>query len=92
MQAMNADAPKNLVVGAVASLVVSLASMILLRDQVRQTYLGQSGYEIVKWVEPDWLTMSLFGVLLIVAVIAVVWMVALLARSGRQNSATGTGS
>jgi hypothetical protein len=80
MQAMNAAKPKLPVLGAAGALFISLISMLLLRDQLRQIRLSLSGYEIMPWVDTDWGLIGLFVVLLLVAVGTVLWMVAVLLK------------
>lgn len=81
MQAGSSERPGSKILGATAALVVSLVSMIVLRDQVRQIYLKAADYQLVRWIEADWLTIGIFVLLLLLAVGTVVWMVVQLSRA-----------
>ena len=77
--AVHAPRPVPLVRLGMGGLCLTLVCMVLMRDQVRQGALAASGYEPVRWVEPQWGNISVFLVLLVVGVLAVIWMVRALA-------------
>ncbi len=86
MQAINATEPGSLVLGAVASLLLTLLSMILLRDQLRGIYLAQAGFEPVQWIVPDWGPILLFVALFVLMIVVVGWLVRLLVRAPKSGS------
>lgn len=72
--------PARFVLGGSAAAVLSLASMILTRDQVRRAALEAAGVAPVTWVVPQGGAIAIFVLLLLTAVATVVWMIARLAR------------
>ena len=79
---IHAPEPHRLLRGAAISLVLTLLTMILMRDQVRRAALDAAGFEPVPWVVPQWGVIGVFLVLLVVAIATVAWMVVSLARGG----------
>jgi len=61
-------------------LLATLVTMVLLRDQVRQLALRETGFEPPAWVVPQWGPFAVFAVLLAVAVATIAWMARALAR------------
>jgi hypothetical protein len=78
--AAHASAPSRLLGGTVASLVLTLVMMVLMRDQVRRAALEAADFQAAPWVEPQWGVIALFLALLLVAISSVAWMVLTLAR------------
>ena len=76
-----APQPGRLLLGATAGLVVSLVFMVLVRDAAREMTLAQIGFRTTPWVEPQWVPIGIFAVLLVAALACVVWMAVALARS-----------
>jgi hypothetical protein len=66
--------------GAIPATVLTLVMMALMRDQVRRAALDAAGFEPAPWVAPQWGVIGLFAVLLVIALAAVGWMVAIMAR------------
>ena len=64
----------------IVALVATLATMVLLRDQVRQLALREAGFEPPAWVVAQWGPFAVFAVLLVVAVATIAWMARTLAR------------
>lgn len=69
-----------LVKTAASLLVVTIAAMVLARDGVRAGMLEQARFATTSWVEPQWVVIAIFLVLLIAAVATTVWMASLLLR------------
>lgn len=69
--------------GAVVSLLLTIVSMVLLRDQMRATILAQY-MEPVRWTEPQSGAMLIFLGLLIAGIVTVVWMARALARASQS--------
>jgi hypothetical protein len=70
------------------ALALTLITMILARDQVRQGALEMAGFHVNPWVAPQWGPILLFAGLLVAAIALVVWMVAAYAR-GRGRTGGG---
>ena len=68
----------------VAGLLVTVVLMVVTRDQIRTHSLAEAGLTPATWVVPQWGPISLFVVLLLVAVASVVWMVRVLVQ-GRAD-------
>jgi len=66
--------------GAVASLLLTIVSMVLLRDQMRSTILAQY-MEPVRWTDPQSGAILIFLGLLVGGVVTVVWMARALHRA-----------
>jgi hypothetical protein len=66
--------------GAVASLVLTILSMVVLRDQMRSTILAQY-MEPVRWTEPQSGAILIFLILLAAGVVTVLWMARSLHRA-----------
>jgi hypothetical protein len=71
---------RPLLVITVVSLLLTLVSMLLLRDQVRSTLILDS-YRIAEYASPQWGAIGIFAVLLLGAVATVSWMCVKLAGS-----------
>jgi hypothetical protein len=67
------------------TLVLTLLTMILARDEVRQGMLERVGFRVNPWVEPQWGPIAVFAVLLLISLGTVIWMVATFARSGASS-------
>jgi MFS family permease len=72
---------------ASTAMLVTLAGMILARDQVREETLTHHGFALNPWVAPQWGPIAIFAVLLVVAIVLVVWMAVALARGNRSRTA-----
>ena len=72
--------PRGLVRGAAASLLLTLVSMVVMRDQVRAAALEAAGFQANPWVAPQWGPIAIFALLLVAALVLVAWMVAALAK------------
>jgi hypothetical protein len=70
--------------GGVVLLILTLASMLVVRDQVRATILS-SALTPNNWVVPQWGAISLFIVLVVAAVVTIVWMVRRFIDSGSMD-------
>jgi ribose/xylose/arabinose/galactoside ABC-type transport system permease subunit len=68
----------------VAVLLLTLATMVLLRDQVRQGVLQTAGLEPPSWVAPQWGPFAVFAVLLVAAIATIAWMATALAGGTRR--------
>ena len=75
-----APEPGKLLYGASAGLVLSLVFMVLVRDAAREMTLAHIGFRSTPWVEPQWVPIGIFAVLLVAALACVVWMVVALAK------------
>jgi hypothetical protein len=71
--------PGPFLYGTAGCLVVTILSMVLVRDQIRVTLLAPS-FRPTSWVEPQWGLITVFVGLLVLAVATIVWMVRLLVR------------
>ncbi|HSK08575.1 MAG TPA: hypothetical protein VK911_03300 [Vicinamibacterales bacterium] len=80
--------PRRLLLGAAASLSLTVVLMVLVRDAARRMILAPTGFRTTTWVEPQWGPIAIFGVLLVAGLGAVAWMVFKLA----QNPAGGAGA
>jgi hypothetical protein len=59
---------------------------------VRRGALATSGYEPVTWVVPQWGNIAVFGILLLVGIVTVIWMIrALLVGGGEEPQGGSTG-
>lgn len=74
LMAVNARQPAGLIKISAATLLLTLVSMILVRDQVRRGALEAAGFEPAGWVVPQWGPMAIFAVLLVAAIVIVAWM------------------
>jgi len=81
--ALRSEAPGRRVWHLLATLAVTLVLMVLLRDQVRQAALARVGFAQPSWIEPQWVAIGLFLVLLVGGAAVVAWMVRALAKNGR---------
>ena len=72
--------------GQVGLLAPTLVVMVLLRDQLRQIALHDAGFENSASVATQWGPLAVFGVLLVAAGAAIVWMTRALARGPRTAS------
>ncbi len=79
--AVYAPRPERLVRIGSVTLVLTLALMILSRDQVRRGMLDAAGFEPNPWVVPQWGPIALFALLLVGAVATIAWMVRAYARA-----------
>lgn len=77
--------PAGLVRGAAHALLVTLVTMVLMRDQVRQGALHAAGFEPTSWVVPQWGPIAIFLVLLVVAFATVGYMVRLMVRAQPES-------
>lgn len=77
---LNTDHPRPFLKGAVWTTLLTLVSMILVRDQVRLGMISLAGFRPTEWVEPQWSIIAIFAVLLIGALGTVAWMAMLLFR------------
>jgi hypothetical protein len=73
--ALGAKDPVPLTWAQAAVLLLALATMVLLRDQVRQIVLLDASFERPAWVASQWGPFAAFAVLLAAAVAAIAWMV-----------------
>lgn len=73
--AVNAREPSRLVTIGSLAVVVTLAVMVLQRDQVRAGFLERVAFEPTPWVDPQWGVIGLFLVLLVAALGTVGWMI-----------------
>lgn len=87
--AANAPRPDPLVGAGIGGLLVTVVSMVLVRDQVRRGALATMKFEPVRWVEPQWTNIILFFILLVAATATVVWMVRALIMAGRPGTGDG---
>jgi len=78
--ALGAQGQAGVTWAQLVALVATLASMVLLRDQVRQIALREAGFEPPAWVVPQWGPFAVFAALLAVAVATIAWMARALAR------------
>lgn len=74
-------ATTTLVSAASAAMLISVAAMLFARDALRTAALDEIAFAPTQWVEPQWVAIALFAVLLWVAVGAVGWMVYALRRA-----------
>jgi hypothetical protein len=75
--------PRQLLIGGVGSLLVSIVCMVVVRDIVRRALLGPGTLPPAEWVAPQWGAIAIFGALLVAAIATVVWMVGALAGAER---------
>lgn len=68
-----AEPRREVTIGSIA-LVLSLASMVFTRDQVRRATLELAGYRLPEWVEPQWSVIALFLLLFVGAGVTITWM------------------
>jgi hypothetical protein len=73
--------PSRAIFGASASLFLTLVLMIGARDFVRRAATGAAGFELPRWVSPQWGAIGLFFTLLLLALAVVGWMIAVLVNS-----------
>lgn len=66
---------------AAVSLAVSLATMILARDDVRRAMMARTGFTPTAWIEPQWGVIAIFAVLLVAALATTIWMALLLRKA-----------
>ena len=66
----------SLVWGAAAGMLMTVVTMLFVRDQVRASALASMGFEPQGWVVTQWGPLLLFGLLLVAAIAAVTWMAA----------------
>lgn len=78
-----APQPRALVTRSAIALVLTLAAMIVSRDEVRNGMLSRVEFHPATWIEPQWGVMAVFALLLVGAVATTVWMVRLLLPSSR---------
>ena len=78
--AVQSAKPDSLVRGSLWCLILTLVTMVLMRDQVRRGALEAAGFQPVTWVEPQWAVILIFAVLLVAALATVAWMCIALAR------------
>lgn len=78
--AMQAENPAPLIIGCLMTVLGTLVSMILTRDQIRDAAIG-GVYKLSEWVVPQWGAIALFLVALIGGLSLSTWMVVRLARS-----------
>ena len=62
--------------------VVTVAAMLLLRDDLRRLVLHDAGLDPPSWVVAQWTPFGVFAVCLLLAVAAIAWMVRALATAG----------
>jgi hypothetical protein len=79
--ALQPEARPHVAWGALGVIALTLVTMLLLRDQVREAALVQAGVAPPAWVVPQWGPIGLFALLLLVAVGTIAWMVGTLARA-----------
>jgi ribose/xylose/arabinose/galactoside ABC-type transport system permease subunit len=82
--AVTGKRPALMVTISAATLLTGIAMMLLTRDTIRRLSLDLAGYQTVNWVAPQWGPITIFFVLLVVALGTVVWMARALATAGRQ--------
>lgn len=70
--------------GAAGALLLTLVSMVILRDRVRALMVSDQ-MAAVEWIQPQWSTILLFALLLIAALGLVGWMVIQLARGSTRS-------
>jgi hypothetical protein len=75
---LNAGKARPFVEGAVGATLLTLISMIVVRDQVRLGTIAIAGFKPTTWVEPQWSIIAIFAVLLVGALGTVAWMARLL--------------
>ena len=80
--APKAENPALSLRGAGAALVLTLVTMTLARDGVRQGALTHAGFTLNPWVQPQWSIIGIFALLLVIAIATIVWMVTVFVRSG----------
>ncbi len=78
--AVTASSPRTLVKASTVPVGLTLIAMVIARDDVRRSMLAGTDFRITTWVEPQWPAIAVFGVLLVAALVATVWMVTLLVR------------
>jgi hypothetical protein len=83
-----APEPGRLLAGAATLLILAVVLMVLVRDAARTMVLAPAGYRVTSWVEPQWGPIAIFGVLLVVALLAVGWMVVVLVRGSVRAAAS----
>ena len=67
--------PMRKPVFASSSLLLSLVTMVLTRDQVRRGMFALADFRVVTTIAPQWDVIALFAVLLVAALAATAWMV-----------------
>lgn len=75
--ALHSERPLLLIKATVVTLVLTLLSMIVMRDQIRQAVLA-TDYIPASWVVPQWTLILLFFCLLVGAGLTIVWMLSAL--------------
>jgi hypothetical protein len=86
--ALGAKEPSRATPALAAAAVLTVAAMLLLRDDVRRLVLRQSGVEEPGWVVPQWGPFALFAVSLVAAVLVIAWMGRALARGAASPEKT----
>jgi hypothetical protein len=80
-----APEPGGLVRASAGGMAATLLLMLLVRDRVRAGTAELAGFLPMNWIEPQWLPVSLFLVLFVVAFATVGWMVGCLVRAGKPG-------
>ena len=81
MLALGARNPFAGIAALAGLLLATLASMLLLRDDVRRLVLRQAGLDVPSSVVPQWGPFAVFVVCLLAAAVTIAWMVRALARA-----------
>ena len=74
VSAIRASQPALFVKLGTALTAVTLVSMIVSRDQVRNGMLRMAQFQPATWIEPQWGVITLFVVLLVAAFATTAWM------------------
>lgn len=78
--ALGAKRAERAVVAVVALLLPTLATMVLLREELRRIVFADAGLEALPAARPQWAAFSLFAVLLVAGLATIAWMARALAR------------
>jgi hypothetical protein len=72
---------------AIGGMTVTVACMVLTRDQLRTASLGVAGFTPASWVAPQWPAITVFLVLFVAALVTIAWMTSWLVTGRREEDA-----
>jgi hypothetical protein len=74
LSAIRAPHPARFVKWGTILTAITLVSMIVSRDNVRAGMLRMAQFEPTTWIEPQWVVIAIFGMLLVAAFATTAWM------------------